>query len=162
MKIHPACRRHSNRIMRIHNEQRANKVSGKVIKVSCTYLSMEYDRSGGREVQETYELKVVGSERRGIPIACAQSFVSFWRNWRTYKHSITKAQGWRGHLRTVKTCAMIASITLTSKRRSERTGSISNLQITGSQWFLFLRATTFVTLRKHAYVSTAKQCKFVW
>ena len=38
MKIHPACRRHSNRIMRIHNEHRANKISGKVIKVSCTYL----------------------------------------------------------------------------------------------------------------------------
>ena len=102
---------------------------------------------------ETYVLNVGGGKHRGIPIACAQSFVSFWRNWRTYKHSITKAQGWRGHLPPVKTCAMIASITLTSKRRSERTGSISNLQITGNQWFLFLRATTFVTLRKHAYVT---------
>ena len=30
---------------------------------------------------ETYVLNIGGGKRRGIPIACAQSFVGFWRSW---------------------------------------------------------------------------------
>ena len=34
----------------------------------------------GCGLMETYALNVGGGKRRGIPIACAQSLVSFWRS----------------------------------------------------------------------------------